>query len=189
MSTKSRQVALGGTISALCVALLFLGGAANLAIITPMVAGALIMLMAVEVGRGPALCAWVAISILALIVIPNRAVALAFALLYGHYPIAKQKLERLPSRTMEYVCKLLVFNAGTLAAVFVAIFVFGAPAAVEGLLGRLDLNLDPWLFLIFGNVLVGSFACIIYDRLLTDYYTLYVERYRQKLFGGAKWGS
>jgi len=184
---KSRQVALGGVISALCIALLFLGGAANLTIVVPMAAGALIMLVAVEVGKGPALCAWVAVSALALLITPNRVVALTFALLYGYYPIAKQKLERLPRKTVEYACKLLIFNAGTLAAVFIAIFVFGASETVQGIWGRLDM--DPWFALILGNVLVGSFACVVYDRLLTQCYMLYIERYRQKLFRGAKWGS
>ena len=188
MRAKSRQVALGGVISALCVALMFLAGIMPLTQYTlPMAAGGLIMLAAVEIGNKPALCAWVSVSVLSMTVVPDRSAALMFALFFGYYPIAKQKLERLPSRLAEYACKLLLFSAGAVAALLALIFVFGATEALEGIGEFVGFN--PLLALILWNVILGSVLFIIYDILLTRCYTLYMDKYRQKLFGGAKWGS
>ena len=188
MSAKSRQIALGGVISALCVALMFLAGAVPLThYILPMTAGGLIMLLAVETGNKPALCAWVSVSVLSMIIAPDRYAAIMFALFFGYYPIAKQKLERLPGRLTEYACKLLLFSAGAVASVLVLVFVFGAAEALEGV-GEL-VGFNPLLALILGNIILGGAMFICYDILLTRCYTLYINRYRQKLFGGAKWGS
>ena len=188
MGAKSRQIALGGVISALCVAVMFLAGIIPLTQYTlPMTAGGLIMLMAVEIGNKPAICAWVSVSVLSLIIVPDRYTALMFTLFFGYYPIAKQKLERLPSRMVEYACKLLLFNVSAVASLFVLIFIFGAAQALEGV-GEFA-GFNPLLVLILGNVLLGSVMFIVYDLLLTRCYTLYIDRYRQKFFGGVKWGS
>ena len=189
MGIKAKSVALGGIISALCVVVLFLGGMVNLTLVAPIAAGVFIMLMAVETGNKSALCAWVAVSVLALLIIPNRGLGLHFALLYGYYPVAKQGLERLPGKLLEYAVKLLIFIASSLAAILILIFVFGAHVAVGGIFGQLAPNLNPWLFVMLSNVVVGSFAGFYNDWLLTYVYKLYIDRYRPKLFGGAKWGS
>ena len=145
------------------------------------------MFLAVEVGNKPALCAWVSASVLSLIVAPYRYPAIMFALFFGYYPLIKQKLEKLPSRLAEYACKLLLFSASAVVGLFIFVFVFGVTEALEGV-GELT-GFDPLLILIAGNIVVGSAMFICYDILLTRCYAMYISRYRQKLFGGAKWGG
>ena len=183
MRTKSRQVALGGIISALCVAFIFLSGIVpGTMYVLPMAAGAMIMLMAVEVGNKAALCAWVSVSVLSMLLAPDRHAAMMFLAFFGYYPILKQKLERLPGKVPEYACKLLIYNACVALAYLALVFVFGMAEVLEGMgvFGRLA----PLVMLVGGSIMF-----IFYDILLTRCYTLYMDRYRQKLFGGAKWGS
>ena len=188
MDTKSRQIALGGVISALCVAIMFLAGMVPLGQYTlPMAAGGLIMLMAVETGNKPAICAWVSISVLTVALVPNRQAAMMFALFFGCYPFVKQKLERLPSRSVEYACKLLMFSAAMVAVHIVLIVVFGMREMFEGVGERIGVS--SLALLALGGLVVGNAMFICYDILLTRCYTLYIDRYRQKIMRGAKWGE
>ena len=186
--SMSRQVALGGIISALRLAIMFLAGIVpTTTYVLPMAAGAMIMLIAVELGNKPALCAYISVSALSVILVPDRQVALMFALFFGFYPLAKQKLERLPSRSIEYTCKLLLFSITMAAVHLMLIFVFGMRGMLEGIGERIGIS--SLVLLALGGLAVGGVMFICYDILLTRCYTLYVRQYRQKLFGGAKWGS
>ena len=186
--SMSRQVALGAVISALCLAIMFLAGAVPITTyVLPMAAGALIMLVAVELGNKPALCAYISVSVLSVAIVPDRQAALMFAFFFGFYPLAKQRLERLSRRAVEYACKLLLFSV-TMAAVYITlIFVFGMRGMLEGIGERVGIN--SLVLLALGGLVAGNAVFICYDILLTRCYTLYIRRYRQKLFGGAKWGS
>jgi len=147
----------------------------------------MIMLMAVELGNKPALCAYASAAVISVVLAPDKYAAIMFALFFGYYPVAKQKLEKIPSKVLEYACKLLLFSTSAVAGVFVLIFIFGATEALEGMAEFMDVS--PLLALILGNVILGSAMFICYDILLTRCYTLYINRYRHKLFGGARWGS
>ena len=54
---------------------------------------------------------WAAASLLGLILLPDKGVALLFAVFLGIYPVAKGKIEALRCLPKEYVWKLAFFNA------------------------------------------------------------------------------
>ena len=82
---KSWAMAYCGIVAALCVALMLLGAVIPIAMfIAPAVAGFLVATVCVECGMQLALTAYAAVSLLALLFVPDKEVALIFVLaMYG----------------------------------------------------------------------------------------------------------
>lgn len=105
-----------GMAAALCVALMLLGAVIPIAMfIAPALAGFLIATVCVECGRTMALTAYAAVSLLALLFVPDKEVALIFVFLLGYYPLAKPRFDRIRPAVLRCVCKLLLCNAAVLA--------------------------------------------------------------------------
>ena len=83
-------------------------------------------------GRAAGWLCWAVIALLGLLLLPNKAVSLMFALFLGLYPVAKSRLEQLRQRGLEWVLKLLLFNGAFLLLWY-------------GLRGLLGLSLPEWL--------------------------------------------
>ena len=81
---KSWAMAYCGIVAALCVALMLLGAVIPIAMfIAPAVAGFLVATVCVECGMQLALTAYAAVSLLALLFVPDKEVALIFVFLLG----------------------------------------------------------------------------------------------------------
>ena len=161
------RIALSGVIAGLAVAVMLASAILpSMTYALPMVAGALLVIPAIEFGSGTALSAYAAISILAFILPADKEAALMFVLLFGLYPIIKKFFEQIKLRPLEIFFKFLYFNAAAVGAVSLAFFIFGVPIT--------DSRLGKWtvpLLLIAGNI-----CFLIYDVTLTQYITLYVRR-------------
>ena len=73
MNNVSYKVALGGVISLLCLLAMFLTSVAPFLYLTlPMIAGALITIIVVEVNMSWAFLTYVAVSLLSIFVTPNK---------------------------------------------------------------------------------------------------------------------
>ena len=72
-----------------------------------------------------ALTAYAAVSLLALLFVPDKEVALIFVFLLGYYPLAKPKFERIRPAVLRIVCKLLLCN-GAVLAMYGLVFSAGA---------------------------------------------------------------
>ena len=113
---KSWGMAYCGIVTALCVALMLLGAVIPIAMfIAPAVAGFLVATVCVECGMQLALTAYAAVSLLALLFVPDKEVALIFVFLLGYYPLAKPRFDRIRPAVLRCVCKLLLCNAAVLA--------------------------------------------------------------------------
>ena len=62
-----------------------------------------------------ALTAYGAVSLLSLLFVPDKEVALVFVFLLGYYPLVKPKLERIRPKLLRGACKLLLCNGAVLA--------------------------------------------------------------------------
>ena len=113
---KSWAMAYCGMAAALSVALMLLGAVIPIAMfIAPALAGFLIATVCVECGRTMALTAYAAVSLLALLFVPDKEVALIFVFLLGYYPLAKPCFEKIRPALLRAVCKLLLCNGAVLA--------------------------------------------------------------------------
>ena len=175
MSQKSTQIALGGIFSALCVTLMFFAGFLPIgSYALPLAAGAMLLPLVVELGCKPAVMVYVSVSLLCMLIVPDREAAILFAAFFGYYPIAKQKLERIPRRAIEYLCKLLLFNISAVVGFLLVVHLLGMAQALEGMgaFGRYA----PLVLLGLGNIFF-----VIYDMALTRFYTIYIEWLRPKI--------
>jgi len=93
---RSQQVALCGMVAALCTLLLFLTGMFPFSTYAlPALAGLLMVSVAVETGASWAFTLYVAVSLLSLLLTPDKEAMLMFIAFFGHYPITKFQLEKI----------------------------------------------------------------------------------------------
>ena len=130
-------VAFCGIVTALGV--LCLAGAGLLPIfyyILPAVAGLLLIPIVIELGHRFAWSTYAAVSLLGLLLAPNREIVLLYVLFFGHYMIVKALIEgHVRRRIWQAILKLLVFTASMALDFFVCVFVLGVPASSFSLFG------------------------------------------------------
>ncbi len=111
MNNVSYKVALGGVISSLCLSAMFLTGVMPfLSLTLPMIAGALMTIIVVEVSVPWAFLTYISVSILSLFVTFDKEAALIFILLFGHYPIIKLKIEKIRIKPLKILVKFVIYN-------------------------------------------------------------------------------
>ena len=164
-----------GMAAALCVALMLLGAVIPIAMfIAPAVAGFLVATVCVECGRTMALTAYAAVSLLALLFVPDKEVALIFVFLLGYYPLAKPKFDRIRPALLRVLCKLLLCNGAVLAMYGLLFLLVPAGSVAQEL--RTTALAGAALTLAMGNV-----AFLLYDRALHNMLLLYRLVWQPKL--------
>ena len=154
-----------GMAAALCVALMLLGAVIPIAMfIAPALAGFLIATVCVECGRTMALTAYAAVSLLALLFVPDKEVALIFVFLLGYYPLAKPRC----------VCKLLLCNAAVLAMYGLLLVLIPAGSISQ------ELRTTAWIVTL-STLAMGNVALLLYDRALHNLLMLYRLVWQPKL--------
>lgn len=132
MKDISYRVALGGIVSALCLATMFLAGIMPpLYLVLPMTAGIFMMIIAVEVSTKWALLTYIAVSILSLFITFDKEAALIFILFFGHYPITRFYIEKISLKSVKIITKLAVFNACIIAFFYITVYIFGLKQMLE----------------------------------------------------------
>lgn len=178
---KSWAMAYCGIVAALCVALMLLGAVIPIAMfIAPAVAGFLIATVCVECGLQMALTAYAAVSLLALLFVPDKEVALIFTALLGYYPLVKPKFERIRPALLRGVCKLLLFN-GAVLAMYGLIYLLVPMGSISQEL-RTTAMAATLVTLAMGNV-----AFLLYDRALHNMLMMYRLVWQPKLHKTLGW--
>lgn len=132
MRDISYRVALGGIVSALCLTAMFFAGIMPaLYLVLPMIAGVLMMIIAVEVSTGWAWLTYIAVGLLSLFITFDKEAALIFIMLFGHYPILKFYIDRIQVRFFRKIIKFLIFNVCILVYFFVTVYIFGLDQMLE----------------------------------------------------------
>lgn len=178
---KSWAMAYCGIVAALCVALMLLGTVIPIAMfIAPAVAGFLIATVCVECGMQMALTAYAAVSLLALLFVPDKEVALIFTVLLGYYPLAKPKFERIRPALLRCVCKLLLCN-GAVLAMYGLIYLLVPMGSISQEL-RATATAAALATLAMGNI-----AFLLYDRALHNMLMMYRLVWQPKLHKTLGW--
>ncbi len=170
---QSSRIALSAVISALSVALMALISVIpTLEMALPAMAGALTAIIIIEINKRWALAVWISVSLLSLLVVPNKEVAVLYTMLFGVYPIIKSILESKTSKWLEYLLKLLIFNVVVFLAYFLMAKLINVKVEEVETMGAIAI---PIL------LAVGSAVFLLYDYALTKLITLYDVRFRKKL--------
>lgn len=181
--SQSGKTALGGMITALSVIILVPSALEVFVYTLPAFAGMLIMLCVIELDKKWAMGIYAAVSLLSLMLVPNKEAAILYVAFFGYYPVLKAFLESKLPKVGEYIVKFLVFNVAMLGAYAVLVKVLGMPfdeiMGIEGEGGFIAEFILP-IMLILGNITFFIFD-IALTRIVTAYLRVWQKRFR-KLF-------
>ncbi len=120
LKNRVRRLALCAVLTAMSVVLLYLSALLPTGQLAVSAMAALLPAAAVICcGLGWGAGVYVATSLLALLLVPQKGSVLAYCLVLGHYPVFKSLIERLDRLALEWVLKLCLFYA------LLAVFYFG----------------------------------------------------------------
>lgn len=167
------RIALGGILSAAAIMVLLLTIFPFATYALPPLAGAFLIPLVIECGKKWALCAYAAVSLVALLIVPDVEAKMLFIAFFGYYPIVKAIVESLKNRILEWLAKLLLFNAAAVGGYAVLSWIgFSLDAfRIEGS------ALPLYGFLLF-FLLAGNGIFVLYDIGLTRFLPLYFSRFQ-----------
>lgn len=159
-----------GTVIMFCTGLIPIGTYA-----LPAISGVLLIMIVIEMGPKWAWVVYGAISILSLLLAPDREASLIFVMFFGYYPIVKALLERLSKKGIAWLLKFVIFNAAMVVDFMISIFVLAVPKDSFTVMGIYL----PWIFLLLGNLVF-----LIYDYALSLLVGQYVRQLHRTV---SKW--
>ena len=178
---SSWAMAYCGMAAALSVALMLLGAVIPIAMfIAPAVAGFLIATVCVECGRTMALTAYAAVSLLAVLFVPDKEVALIFVFLLGYYPLAKPWFERIRPAALRGLAKLALCN-GAVLAMYGLVFLLVPAGSISQ-----ELRTTAWIVTL-STLAMGNVAFLLYDRALHNMLLMYKLVWQPKLHKTLGW--
>lgn len=171
---QSGKMAFCGMLVALSVALMLSGGLIPIATYcAPMFCALLLLPILMEYGKKAAWTAFASVSLISLILGIDKEAAF-FYLFVGYYPLLKWEIERMKSKPMRILIKVLVFNLSiTLMYIFLG-SVLGMHAVVAEF-GEMSAAM-LFVFLVMLNL-----CLFLYDRLIFPLMILYDKKLRPKL--------
>ena len=171
---QSARVAFCGLSVALSIVLFLMGSLVPIAAYAvPLLGSLLLLFLLLEFGAAEAWMTFGAVSILGLLLVPDKE-AILFYLFLGYYPIVKWRIDRVSPRQLRLPIKLLLFSAGYAAMIGVLTLFFPALAGLSEfyLMG---------IALFVGFCLLYLLCMILYDRMLNPIALLYVARLQPRL--------
>ena len=164
---QTRILAISSLLTALGVVLLYLGSFFEIMDLTvAATAGLLVLLSVIEMGKRTGALIWLATSLLSLLLLPNKFIALGYVLFFGCYPLVKAFAERLPT-FLSWVVKLVFAFVAMVALVLLSHFLLAMPLEA------------PWMMVAF--FALALVTTVVFDIALTKLVTLYLWRLRRVL--------
>ncbi|MCR5485203.1 MAG: hypothetical protein K6F09_06380 [Clostridiales bacterium] len=169
---QSSKTALGGIVAALSVTILFaMSVIPFLTYALPALAGAFIALMVIEANKKWAFGVYVAVSILSVVIVPDKEAAVLYASFFGYYPIIKALCEAKLPRWLEWIIKLALFEGTMIISYYLMIKFMGVEFDEVENFGRFAV---PIL------LALGTAAFVMYDYALTMFISIYLKKWHKK---------
>ena len=173
MKLQSKRIALCGVLCALALVFMLLGGIIPVATFCAPILSMLALLPILEeYGTRFAGAAYGAVSILALLLVPDIETALVY-LFFGWYPLLWPRIAALPSHLLQIVCRLAVCNL----AMFL---LYGVVVQVVGLASISEELGSSWGTV--SLVVLANMIFLLLDRVLTNVTYLWRQKLRKRLF-------
>jgi hypothetical protein len=169
-SLKTKKIALNGILGALAVICLVLATLLPTNKISLYALSSFFVAVSIiESGVRTGWVFYVATSLLALIIVPNKLGIVPYALFFGAYGIAKYYIEKIDKIMIEYIIKLIYFNICLGVAVLTVseLFDYSMPMKLQG-----------WLLIIILEIVF-----LVYDIV----YSLFLNYYREKIKPKLTW--
>lgn len=165
---KSKELALGGIITALCSVLNFLASVVpGTDYIFPAVSGAIITIIAFKSGYKLGFMVYISAAILSFLICVDKFPAFLFLLFFGFYPMAKFKIDswKLKYKFTKFLIKAFIFNSTMILNFWFNVKIFNIP---ESSFYIFDVYLPPFL------LAIGNFSFIMYENLLNKFKKVYL---------------
>lgn len=173
MRSQARSTALCGLLTALSIVFLMMGSLVPAALYAcPILAMAALLPLREEFGRGAALTTYAAVSALAVLMVPDKELALLYAFFAWYVPL-QPTLDKLRPRLLRGAVKLALANLALLTLYGLLIFVFQLQSILDELKGMNTLLLT--LLLLFANFLF-VLTDILLHRLARKWNTRFSSR-------------
>ncbi len=137
----------------------------------PAIAGALIILIVLEINKKWATGVYIAVSLLAVLLVPDKEAAVMYTAFFGYYPIIKAIIESKINKIFGLVIKIFVFCVTMLCAYYLMIKFMGIEFDELETFGRFAVPILLGL---------GIIAFVLYDYTLTMLVSLYLDKWRSK---------
>lgn len=168
MRSQSSKIALCGVIAALSIVLLFLTGIVPVATIAmPAVAGCFLIAIVAEIGLRYGVAVYAVVSVLSVLLVPDREAALFYFVFFGYYPVLYGVLSRIRNRVLCWLAKLLVFNAAVGVEALLAIYLLHIPFD--------EILPFGWPFLPVLLLLLNA-VFVLYDLSMNGLIVFYIRR-------------
>ncbi len=176
MKKLSFNMAFGGILSALCIVLMFAVGLLPIFVyVFPMICGYIMYAVYYECGLKYAISAYFCVSILSLLLGPDKEAGLLYFALFGYYPIAKIHIDRIKPKLIKLIIKLAIFNAAVISVYWILIYLFKV-VSITDFVG------EGGTYLIWAFLGVSNIVFLMYDFALSRIAILYEYRIRKLLF-------
>ena len=154
--------------SALSVLILYLGALIEvLDLSVSAMASLVIVLIVIEMGHSYAWLTYLAVSILSLILLPQKLAAIFFAAFMGFYPMLKSYIEKIRSLVVGWVLKLCVANVA----------LFGAYLIIKYFIPE-EMDTELMMWALYALALV---AFVVYDIAISRLISAYFYKLRDRL--------
>ena len=127
------------------------------------IAGVIVSLALFKCGYKYAMLVYIASSVLALLLTPSKECAVYFVFLFGHYPMLKVFLNRIPNRVVIWLIKLAAANVLYGIVFLITTFILGIIEAV----GAVEIAITIVMF---------NAAFVLYDICLDRIMLLFLSR-------------
>lgn len=164
-SMSSKSLSLGGILTALTVVSVFFADIMPTNTLSLYALSSFfVSVVLIEIGVKASWVFYFATSLLSFIIVPDKTMVIPFISFFGVYGIIKHYLEKCSNRAVEYIIKIIFFNANVVLAYFLIKALFEAQTLFRGA--------PLWAVLIILQVIF-----LVYDYI----YTLFIQYYVNKL--------
>lgn len=163
---KTKKLSFCAVMAALATVLMLVGYFPYLTYAVPCIASLAIMAVVIELNKKSAFLTYLA-SLLPIFLFCEMESKLLYICLVGFYPILKALFEKLPSRILEYLLKIVCLNVAVFLIYLASTFVFGIRFDDMGQLGE------------YGAIVLiaaANIAFLAYDFCLTTMAQFYIIR-------------
>ncbi len=174
---NTSKTALGAIITGLSVALMLSTAIFPfLSYAIPSICGVLIVLIVMECDKKWAALVYACVSILSLLIVPDKSAGIAYLCIFGYYPIVKAILESKLSNWLSWVIKILLADTVLIGGYYLMLKFFGIDTEeIEWITPYLTKWYLPFVIALFGGVFFA-----MYDAVLTRLITLYEYKWRKR---------
>ncbi len=164
---NTKRIAVSGIAAALSVVLMYFAAVTDLLSLSGMIIAAFaILFIYIEYGTGTALSVYGAVSVISLLILPDKFAAIIYAVYAGYYPILKAKLESKP-KLLSWGLKLGSFNTVLIGLIAVSRFI----TSIENEAVLIELAV----------FVLANFVFVLSDRLAGRLTVIYLIKYRPML--------